>query len=380
MPIFDQSAHEDAARERVTETTVDPERGEWTSASNAEADLLCPARPRRQLGLPRESSPDAERGTRIHDALEKRDPAGLAPDEIETYEDLVAKEAEAVKQWDSGLLPEAVYREHRMWIQVAGYKHSGKADAIYVAGGRAIVIDFKSGRAEVTESPSNLQLRDLAVLCAHEFGVLSVTVAIHQPFQKPLLCEYSASDLVDALTDLEERVSACWLPNAPAIPGETQCKYCRAKRNCPEFLAQSLPAIAPASLAVTAEQALSETIQSLTSERLGSFLGLVRLAADVADSEVRSRLAAGQAVEGWKLGEAGERETITDPNTVHQRFAERGGETQAFLGCVSVAKGKLKSALKTATGLKGKFLDAAMDDVLDGCCETKPTQPKLERV
>ena len=378
---FNQSEHEDASRDRLT---FDPERGEWTSASNAEADLLCPARHRRQLGLPRESSPDAERGTKIHSALEKRDPTGLEADEVECYESLLAKETEVLKQWSgdedpSNILP---VRERRMWMTLdCGKKHSGKPDVFYAHWERGLAIDYKTGRSEVTESPSNLQLRDLAVLAAYEFGLLSVTVCINQPFSKPLLCEYGAAELSEAYFELDARVAHCWSDQAAAIPGETQCKYCRAKGTCPEFKSASLPiAFPPLATVAPSEESLTSTIKSLSGAKLGSFLGMVRLAAEVADSEVRARLAAGQSVEGWKLGEPGERETIVDPNTVHQRFAERGGETEAFLKCVTVAKGNLKASLKTATGLKGRFLDAAMDAVLDGCCETKPTRPKLERV
>ena len=71
----------------TTPKAIDPERGEWTSASSAEADELCHARHKRCLGLPDTSGPDAERGTRIH-AVMAGETVDLAPDEAECVERL----------------------------------------------------------------------------------------------------------------------------------------------------------------------------------------------------------------------------------------------------------------------------------------------------
>lgn len=371
----------------MSNQTIDPERGQWTSASAAEADTLCHARHNRCLGLPEpERNQDADRGTRIHATL-----AGdavsppLDADESDCAGRLNELEIEAVRIWEDGSEPAAydVLREERLWIEVNGLKHSGKPDVVYLdaVDGRALVIDYKTGRGDVTDSPKNLQLRDLACLVAHSHSVYEVTVCILQPFNRPLLCKYSANELSQALQELEDRVIACHSESAKANPGETQCKYCRAKATCPEFLAAFKPAEimpGPGNIPPTVEQ-VSLSIAKLDGFQLGIFLGLVRLASDCAETEVRKRLTEGQSVDGWKLGEPGKRETVTDPNTVHQRFVEAGGTTAQFMPAVTVAKSKLKAALKEATGAKGKALDARMSALLEGCVEVKDTAAKLER-
>ena len=365
----------------TTPKAIETERGEWTSASSAEADELCHARHKRCLGLPDTSGPDAERGTRIH-AVMAGETVDLAPDEAECVERLREMEKEAVRLWENGADPASydVRREQRLWINCDALKHSGKADVVYLdaAGGRALVIDYKTGRSEVTESPRNIQLRDLAVLVAVNHCVAEVTACILQPFTKPLLCTYTQKELVLSLQELEDRISACHNPDAKANPGDRQCKYCKAKGQCPEFLAGSQPLPMLQSPLPTNEQ-VALSIASLTGPKLGSFLSMVRLAADVAEEETRKRLAEGQSVDGWKLGEPGTKETINDPNTVHARFIEKGGTTEQFIRCINVAKTKLKTALKEATGSKGKALDDALNHMLVGCVEVKVTAGKLER-
>ena len=75
-----------------------------------------------------------------------------------------------------------------------------------------------------------------------------------------------------------------------------------------------------------------------------------------------------------------ERETITDPTTVFNRAAAAGVNSEAFMACVSVTKGKLKDAVKLATGEKGKALDARIETILAGCTETKAAAPSLAKV
>lgn len=50
------------------------------------------------------------------------------------------------------------------------------------------------------------------------------------------------------------------------------------------------------------------------------------------------------------------------------------------MACVSITKGKLKDALKTATGEKGKALEARMDSLLAGCVESKQSAATLTRI
>ncbi|MDE2104215.1 MAG: DUF2800 domain-containing protein [Patescibacteria group bacterium] len=268
--------------------------------------------------------------------------------------------------------------ERRLWIDAGDLKHSGKPDRIVINGDTALMVDWKTGRNEAMVSPRNFQLRDLAVLVAANFGVRRVHVALIQPWvtMQPEVCTYELEDLLSAQRLLEQRIRASNNPNSPRLPGDRQCQYCRAKAQCPEFLAGSLPVKPEAA----APEPVKAGIENLSNDRLGAFLAIVRLAEETATAEVRRRVEAGEAVNGWILKPGRETEKITDAQTVFNRALAAGITQQSFVAdCITVGKTALKTALKTAPGAKGKALDAKLDELLAGATETKTSNPVLTK-
>jgi len=359
---------------------INDERQGMTSASSAEADLLCHGRHLAQRGLPEgEKSTDAESGNRIHAALESQEKiSALSDDELGT-----ALKCKAIEE----VLLEKIFgdnkpwcrREQRIWSDFGGFKHSGKPDVVYVYGKVGLCLDYKTGRNEVAESSRNLQLRDLAVLAAIEYGLDKVYVAPIQPWvtMTPEPCEYDKMALIVALGEMETRIVASNDPKSPRIPGDKQCQYCKAKPTCQEFLNASLPI-----KNVVGEPELVESgIKALASDRLGKFLSLVRLAEETATAEVRRRIDSSEAVEGWTLKAGRETEKITDAQTVFSRALAAGITQDKFVAeCITVGKTALKTALKTATGAKGKALDAKLDELLSGVTETKTSANILTKI
>ncbi len=352
-------------------------RGNWTSASAAEYDALCPGRHLAQLGIPNQSTSEAaESGTRIHAALADGNTDNLNTEELDTYTKCTGLEIVFLEAWiDQSLKQPEEIKEKRLWYEFGNLRHSGQPDVAYVQNNRALVIDYKCGRNEVTGNPSNLQLRDLACLVAHQCGVDEVTVAIVQPWapeQPP--CVYGPGDLAEALNRMEERIAVSNDEKSPRIPGEAQCKYCRAKGVCPEFIAAGLPVpLNP----VPSPETVTIAVQNLDNSRLGAFLALSRLASDVAESEVRKRLGGGVAVDGWSFKPGRTTEKITDPQEVFNRFVAIGGNTEDFLQTVTVGKTKLKEAVKSVTEMKGKMLEAKLESLLEGVTESKTSDPIL---
>jgi len=357
------------------------ERGIWTSASAAEADSLCAGRHLAQRGLPEgEKSADADSGTRIHSVLEGNgDEVGLSFDEYETKTKCSEIEGALLDATFSGIKPTKIIREQRLWIDFDRIWHSGKADAIAIIGDTALIWDYKTGRNEATESPRNLQLRDLAVLVAVNYNVRIIHAAIIQPWatMTPEVCTYSKTDLVLALTEMENRVLASNDPKSARTPGDKQCKYCRARSTCPEFMAVSEAVITDG----VSPELVANSIKTIASDKLGKFLALVRLAEETATDEVRRRLDAGESVQGWVIKPGRETEKITDAQTVFNRALAAGIPQDKFVSdCITVGKTALKTALKTATGAKGKALDAQLETLLDGATETKVSSPILTKL
>lgn len=377
---FNQSEHEDSARQ-TREVAVD-ERGGWTSASNAAADEACNGRHALSKGIPDETTKDSDRGDRIHLWLTGNEVA-LNDEEMDIAESIESISKGRLEAWQqSHPKIKEVLIEHRLWHEVDGLKHSGKADVIYISeDGAALVHDYKTGRMEVEEPPTNKQLRDLAVLVAVNKGVHDITVDIIHPFSRfnhpP--CRYERNDIAVALVDMEERIKACNAPNAPRNPGPEQCNFCRAKGVCPEFAFSQLPANWTTTELPLSPSQITAGIRQLSDQRLGRFLSLTRMAAEVAEREVRERLGLlPNCVPGWTMRPGRTTETITNPQGVFTKAFAKGVTTERFMEAVKVSKTGLKSALKEATGLKGKALDSALDEVLEGNVEEKQSNPVLQ--
>jgi hypothetical protein len=374
--------------------TTDP-RGSWTSASNAAADFCCPGRHTAQAGLPDEPGEYAEVGRKIHAALACEDgnpPSGLSLEERETFDACRAIEAGLCKQFfGDGPMNRAenrfrVFREQRYWAKFTKdgkeYAHSGQPDVVFRSGMRALICDYKVMHGDVPESPKNLQLRDQAVLVrGNLIPTDEIAVAIIQPWvtHKPELCLYDKAALEESTKRMFDRVVASNQPDAKRIPGELQCKYCKARKVCLEYQKWAGAIAPPAMLNLLDVPMASWTPEQIS--RAASALGPCQKLLDDIKAMLKDRLTADpNSVPGWALEPGAKRETITNPQVCFDRFAALGGNIERFMLCVSVTKGKLKTALNDVTGAKGKALDAAMKTLTEGIVDVKETAPSLKKV
>lgn len=226
-----------------------------TSASNAQADQLCPGRHLAQRGLANYESRDASLGSGLHKAFETGDTSGFGPMHRKTVERGRYLEETVLKAWHRKIgWNDAVQwifptptREQRLWLIRDGQKmHSGAIDALFFDGDdrrHALIEDLKSLFGDVDDAESNLQLRDYAALVFHNFGCETVSVFINQPNVRwkesdQKLITYKEEDLLQALEEMTERVLASNDPDSPRIPGRKQCQFCLAcgTSRCPESL------------------------------------------------------------------------------------------------------------------------------------------------
>lgn len=329
---------------------------------------------------------DATIGNRIHSALAMELVDNLTSDETWTIDRCREQELELVK----ATFPEAteepnVWREKRLWsIDDRGVKlWSGKPDVIYVVGSAGLIIDYKSGRGAVENAAENLQLRCLVALLDENFGFTfdRITVAIVQPLAgPPSVAVYESQDIRNAIAESADLMEQIQKIGHPRTPSESACKYCKGKPFCPE--ARELAVAGP--LTNTPEGITPDAIAAtLTNQSLAAFLDRSAQAEAVIEAcrtEARRRLAEGDTVEGWTLKEGAVRETIKDTETVYLRFIESGGTYEDIMPAITINKTKLKDALKVATETKGKELDAKLTALLDGCIESKASQPTLTRI
>lgn len=360
------------------------ERQGLPSASSAARYAVCPGSflLEQQVTEPEVSSSDATTGNRIH--------AVLAGENLHKYpQDLIvltSEESEIVdrcSQQETILIrslfntkPERTIRERRFWSYDADWNRlwSGKPDVVHNVGNRALIADYKTGRGSVEHATGNLQLRALAVLIDEYWeGTEEITVAIIQPLAgEPSTCTYNREDLDQARVQINDLMSRVKRPGQPRVPSTEACKYCKAKPICPE--AQAVVETLPA----TVQKESGEIVMS--PEQVARFLEVAPLAEAVIESvrgKARRILEAGGTIPGWKLKPGSIRESITKPEIVFGRFVQAGGTQEQFVQAISVTKTKLKDAVKSATGTKGRELDTKLEGILEGCTEAKQTAPSL---
>lgn len=313
-------------------------------------------------------------------------------DEIEAAQELCSREMEICVAngfpWECKRIV-----EKRLWYEIPQrcegningpakiLKTSGRFDVLRIHERRALILDGKTGRADVAESNKNLQLRRLAALVYLNLDVEEVLVDIVKPFG-PIepACRYTAGDLDAAVLEMEEDVRRSHDPNAKRIPGEYQCRYCRANNVCKERLATlqvALPDVSPPLPMVPARE-WTPAQRGLFLEREADARGWL----EDRKEEIKGLLEQDpNAAPGWCLKDGKTLETINNPTEVHKRFLEAlGGSTEAFLKAIKVQKGDLKDIVREATGHKGKRLDDVMKALLAGCTEAHKCAPQIVRV
>ena len=226
------------------------ERAGLPSASGVERILLCHGSWLLEKDLPEETSADAERGIRIHEANETGDTSGLTLSEADVSRRCLEIEQELFKVWAAEYVqaqrdpfnPHPI-REKRLWIVRRGvHLASAKIDYYVVAGTHALILDTKSGRAKQTPPASNWQLRTGAIAIALNYpGIRHVRVGIVQPLgAKSPVCDYNEHDILNSEALLFAGLRDANKPDARRVPGLKQCQFCKAKHICPEAKAAVL--------------------------------------------------------------------------------------------------------------------------------------------
>lgn len=215
------------------------------SASGAERLVHCPG----SWALEKQQPPEPENeftaaGNRMHRAWQTGDDSALVGDEPERMKRTREIESELVERWIasvpqiSSLNIQSDERERRIWG--FGGIFSGQPDRAIVRGEFGLILDLKSGWANVEPPINNWQLRALAVLLNRDTeGVVStIDVALVQPLKRQMpMCRYTDEDLDQVDDDLSAALDDANINDSlrVRIPGPW-CTHCRARTICPEAL------------------------------------------------------------------------------------------------------------------------------------------------
>lgn len=207
-------------------------------ASNAHRWLNCPGSVGAEEGIPNTSSPFAEEGTAAHELAELALRTGSAAldgfenqemaDFVRVYVDYVNRIALDADSFD--IETRVSYED---WVP-GGF---GTADAVIVRGNVLHICDLKYGmgvRVDADENPQGMlyalgawQLTELV------FDIDRVVIHIVQPRLDHISeWEISVPDLLRWAEWVKQRAEETVAVDAPRIPGEKQCRFCRAKASC----------------------------------------------------------------------------------------------------------------------------------------------------
>lgn len=192
---------------------------------------------------------------------------------------------------------------------------TGTVDVQIRGNGVLELIDYKDGMAPV-DAKDNEQLEQYA------YGVLAsfeIPVNMPYPFEtvrmtiiQPKLAmkgmpaitshEVSVRELLDNSGAILAQAHAASQPDALLIPGEKQCKYCKAKGNCAALLGNVMQVMDTPNISSLLDKQVNPN--ELTGEQLKELLEaapLIRQMLESVEEESLRRLQAGQEVPGYKL-------------------------------------------------------------------------------
>lgn len=338
--------------------------------------------------MPEQETQDATFGTTVHAILAGKIPVGMKiDDEHKEVAELLGTKAVELAQ-ALGFEPDAYVSEVRFaWTESTPV--SGHADRLYQKADALLVVDFKTGHKETTESAENMQLaayglKALLNYWSVENPAKTVFVAIIDRFRRPQVASYTHSQLltlVKSIASLHDRVNR----PAPNLSDGDHCQYCDAKLICPKLNAQVQRVTDEHAEEGVTKAGVEGAVMTLDGKRLAGILEVqdrVRWLMDAAKTEAKRRLETShpEAPPGWTLKPGASSRVITDPARVWRNASARYAITEAeFIAATDVGLGKLKSALKARTDLKGKALDEALERVIDGAVELQQRAPSLVR-
>ena len=302
---------------------------------------LCPGSVREEAKYPDErSSPAAIDGTHSHTLLEHCINRGLS-DPMDEVGDMFAD--------DDGIFVVDADRAARVKIAIEYIRErsmngmfkviseqrvdpqfllgrddlSGTVDCQIIGPDWIEIIDYKDGMG-VVSAEGNMQLEQYAygVLAGYklpvnaEYPVKSVIMTIIQPKLALKGMQVTSSftrDVRDMLNDLGTIVvqaAATDAPDAPLVPGESQCKFCRAKGSCAALAGNVMKEVGIMFQPVVnqtldvAQQSADKDPATMDDQQIRQIMEaapLMRQLLEGVEKEALRRLEAGQSIPGLKL-------------------------------------------------------------------------------
>lgn len=313
----------------VNSTEMDVRKGK-PSASGMQRLVLCPGSWWAEQPYPEQTSEAAEQGTRLHKHMEE---GTLPADPVEAEACDWCREQELKLALEYANADTPTYRELRWWDK--DHTFSGQADVVFSNNGIALVLDYKFGRVPVPVAANNMQLAALALLVFDNVpGTEVVFCGILQPFasrQEPRVVRYRAEQAETLRSYLGGILTTASIPTAPRVPGEEQCRYCKARLECPMCYGLVKHHTAAAVAPLWADWCAEQKAQAVR------VAALAKKWADAVERRAKEDLMAGLSIPGCSLSAGRKSFKVTDAQGAFSVLADAIGVTgEEFASCCSV--------------------------------------------
>lgn len=310
------------------------------SPSGAHRWMACPGSVAMEAGLPDEQSSYAAEGTAAHELasmclIREHDAAAYdgtfidgfpvnkeMQDAVQTYLDYVRS------------LPGVLLVERKLdltpWIP-DGF---GTGDAVKLHADTITSIDFKYGQGVRVEAEDNPQNRLYELGSLNDYGFMGDFHQVRGVIVQPRLDHIDEETLpVDELlqwgeTVVKPAVAAVAAPDAPLVPGDKQCKFCRARSTC-KALAQHVQA----TIFDGFDGIGSPPIEHKSFDQLADYLReipLIETWIGAVKERALNSLLLGESIPGYKLVEGRSSRDWKD-EAAAERFLKRAvGAAEAF--------------------------------------------------
>jgi hypothetical protein len=345
------------------------------SAHNLAAASLCPGKPNAERGLADTYTIYCLKGINLHPYFQtslSRD--ALSPDDRELMEASDRLSEQFIAQFRAEVEltdDDDALVEHEIALEgiVPGHPDTVMS---WRDGEIVAVLDLKSGMMEVEDAPSNFQLAAYSALVWNRKPFNVCGVAIVQPNALgPRLTSaiYTAAQMPAVLAEIARIRDATLPEDAPRIPSDEACHWCKAKSVCSEFKATFLALAEQAQLAVS----------TLSNEKLVEVKRAIKFAkkiADEVDDEMRRRIDA-DSLPGWKLKNTGDVTHLVYPTSFFTALNESLGNVVTateFDACRKMTWGELKKLIAAKTGISENKADETMKLIAEPFCTKTPKE------
>jgi len=188
----------------------------------------------------------AEKGTRIHEALEIRDPSALQDDEeVQIYDRLLREEIETIDGLFGGHEGVDIIREERLVLELDCESPTfGTADIVARKGSMGLGLDYKTGFSKIDDVEDNMQAKAYTLGIFQRYPEIEeVTFVFLVPVRDEILVGRFTRDQVDDLrneiSDIirkAEQTRPKWETGGIDLDDlgpSVHCRFCQYEDQCP---------------------------------------------------------------------------------------------------------------------------------------------------